>query len=329
MKRALARRTYLGRHLCALLFLCTAVACGGGNQGTVTAHVAGELTPAQIDADPLALLPGQALGVGTIDAHAFYASKSLGPQVAQLTEKYIPLGDEAGFSASRDVDRVTVATYSTQGADACAVVSGKFDEQKIAQVAKNHTPTKAGGLLVESKYAGRTLYTVSNVGFTVLTSHTALAGTEAGIRRALDRIKDGRATRSITPWMLETVETKGSATAVAMDFIGQPAAAAALATVPVSWLKGLRAARILGNFEEPGMHIAGSLTYGQAEEAQAGADGLKDIINKASVLAFIGIIPKLQSLDIKVAGANVECKFAVDDQAMRALLVNIPKWSGG
>jgi hypothetical protein len=329
MKRDLATRTSLGRPLFALLLLCTAVACGGGNKDTVTAHVAGELTPAQIDADPLALLPGQALGVATVDARAFYASKSLGSQVAQLTEKYIPLGEEAGFAASRDVDRVTVATYSTQGADACAVVSGKFDEQKIAQVAKNHTPTKGGGLLVESSYAGRTLYTVNNAGFTVLTPHTALAGTEAGIRRALDRIKDGRATRSITPWMLETVETKGAATAVALDFIGQPAAAAALGSVPVPWLKKLRAARILGNFEEPGMHIAGSFTYGQAEEAQAGADGLKDIINKASVLAFIGIIPKLQNLDIKVAASNVECKFAVDDQAMRALLVNIPKWSGG
>ncbi len=329
MKRDLAKRTYLARRFGVLFFLCTAVACGGGNKGTVTAHVAGELTPAQIDADPLALLPGQALGVGTVDARAFYGSKSLGPQIAQLSERFIPLGEEAGFAASRDVDRVTVATYSTQGADACAVVSGKFDEQKIAQVAKNHTPTKAGGLLVESTYGGRTLYTVNNVGFTVLTSHTALAGTEAGIRRALDRIKDGRATRSITPWMLETVETKGAATAVAMDFIGQPAAAAALGAVPLPWLKGLRAARILGNFEEPGMHIAGSLTYGQADEAQAGADGLKDIINKASFLALLGIVPKLQSLDIKVAASNVECKFALDDQAMRALLGNIPKWSGG
>ncbi len=326
MKRDLAKRTLA---IGALFFLSTAVACGGGNKDTVTAHVAGELTPAQIDADPLALLPGDALGLASVDARAFYGSKSLGPQIAQLGEKFIPLGDEAGFSAARDVDRVSVATYSTQGADACAVVSGKFDQEKIALVAKNHTPTKTGGLLVESTYGGRTLYTVNNVGFTVLTAHTALAGTEAGIRRALDRIKDGRATRSITPWMLETIETKGAATAVAMDFVSQPAAQAALGSVPLPWLKGLRAARILGNFEEPGMHVAGSFTFGQADQAQAGADGLKDVINKASVLALIGIVPKLQSLDIQVAQSNVECKFAVDDQAMRALLTNIPKWTGG
>src|SRR5438874_1966122 len=62
--------------------------------------------------DALALLPGGAIAVGTIDARAFYGSQTFGADLARLTEKYVPIGDEAGFKASRDVDRVTFASYA-------------------------------------------------------------------------------------------------------------------------------------------------------------------------------------------------------------------------
>src|SRR5262249_27019807 len=145
--------------------------------------------------DAFALLPGSAIAVGTVDGRAFFASKTFGSELAKLVEKYLPLGQEAGFQASRDVDRVTFASYAFQGIDAAAVIIGRFDEAKIKQVALQHTPTKNGGMLVASQYAGRNVYTVSNVGFTILSPTKAIAGSESGIRRVLERIKDGRVKR--------------------------------------------------------------------------------------------------------------------------------------
>src|SRR5215472_63651 len=135
----------------------------GGSKDSVTAKDPSGLTPEQIDADPLALLPGSAVVLAVVDARAFYKSSSVGPQVALVAEKLVPIGDEAGFSPSRDVDRVTLAAYALSGADVAAVVGGRFDGAKIDLAAQNHTPTKGGGTIVASQYAGRTLYTVSGI----------------------------------------------------------------------------------------------------------------------------------------------------------------------
>src|SRR5690554_5742110 len=85
--------------------------------------------------DALALLPGNAIGLGTVDARAFFSSQTFGAELSKLVEKYVPVGQEAGFLASRDVDRVTFASYSYQGIDAAAIVIGRFDEAKIKQMA--------------------------------------------------------------------------------------------------------------------------------------------------------------------------------------------------
>ncbi len=302
-------------------------ACGG-SKDSVTPHGPSDLTPEQIDSDALALLPGSAVVLAVADARAFYQSGNVGSQIAQISEKLVPLGDEAGFSASRDVDKVTLAAYSMQGADVAAVVGGRFDTDKIDLAARNHTPTKSGGSIVSSQYAGRTLYTVSNVGFSVLTPHTALAGTEAGIRRALDRIQAGKASRDLPPWMIATVESKGAEVAVAVDLTNAAVQSATAAGMPLAWMQGLRMARILGDFHDPGMNVAGTLTYGDAQQAQSGAQLVKQAGGIANLLAVTGLVPQLRNLDVTVDGTNVECKFAVDDQAMRNLLAQVPQWIG-
>jgi len=301
---------------------CTAAAapagCGGGGDG-VQAKAPSDLGADQIDADPIALLPGSAIAVANVDARAYYANGSLGGQLGKLTERLVPIGDEADFRPSRDVERIVVASYSTQGLDVAAVVQGHFSADKIGELARKHTPTRGGGLVVESQYAGRALYTVDNVGFTILTGKTALAGTEAGIRRALDRIRDGRVRRSITPWMIETIETSGAATAVAADLGGQSLAGSAVGAVSLDFLNGLKAVRVVGNFHDPGMNVAGSLTYATDAQAQDGADGLRHLSQVAGALAVFGVVPRLRNLDIQVVKGNVEAKAAVDDKALRAL----------
>src|SRR5262245_2682044 len=95
-------------------------ACGGKDkkEGAKSAE------PGNMD-DALALLPGGAIAVGTIDGRAFLGSQTFGADLAKLIEQYLPIGQEAGFSVSRDVDRVTFASYAYQGIDVAAVVIGR------------------------------------------------------------------------------------------------------------------------------------------------------------------------------------------------------------
>jgi hypothetical protein len=324
-----ARRSLFFSYLRVLVSswcLSLVIACGGSKDSVGVAHGANDVTEAQIDADPMALLPSSPVIVASVDARAFFASGGVGAQVGQMAEKLMPIGEEAGFSASRDVDKVIAATYSMQGADVAAAISGRFDVAKIEKAAQSHTPTKSGGLLVSSEYAGRTLYTVNNVGFTILTPKTALAGTETGIRRALDRIRDGRVKRDFAPWMITTLETPGAELAVAADFVTQPIASASLGMLPLPWLQGMRMARIVGDFKPPGMTIAGTLTYADEAQAAAAVDGIKQAGSLANVIALTGLTPQIKDLDVKAAASDVQYKFAVDDQSLRGLFAALPSW---
>jgi hypothetical protein len=300
--------------------LCSVTGCGGKKEDAKAPTAESNMD------DALALLPGSAIAVGTVDARAFFGSKAFGAELAKLVEKYLPIGQEAGFQASRDVDRVTFASYSYQGIDAAAIIVGKFDEAKIKQVALQHTPTKSGGMLVASQYAGRDVYTVNNVGFTILSPTKAIAGTESGIRRVLERIKDGRVKRDIAKWMIETVETPGAVAAVAGDFATQPIPAEAMRQVPVAFVQTAKAVRVLLTFKEPGVQVAGSLTYADPQAAQTSSDQVRQAAGMSKWLALIGI--KVQNVDVKVENLDVQVKLEVDDQSLRQLLASVPQWLG-
>src|SRR4051812_690394 len=89
-----------------VLALSSLTACGGKKEEAKTPSAEASTE------DALALLPGNAIMIGSVDARAFFGSQSFGPELARLVEKYLPIGQEAGFQASRDVDRVTFGSYS-------------------------------------------------------------------------------------------------------------------------------------------------------------------------------------------------------------------------
>ncbi len=314
----------------AALLLSTAVACGGATKDTKDpSEVKGAASTAAIDADPVVLLPSSPVLAGTFDVRGMIDQKATGAQVAQLLEQYFPIGAEAGFSASRDVDRATFASYSTQGVDVVAVLSGRFDADKLGQAARNHTPTKGGGLIVESTYAERTLYTVNNVGFTVLSSKTVLCGTEGAMRRALERMKDGRLTRAFFPWIMETLETKGAAFAMVGDFANQPMQPMSMGPVSISFVAGMKVFRVVGDFQAPGLHIAGTVTYDTDEHASSGATNLKHLGSMANAFAMAtGNIPHMQDLKIEPKATDVQVSFAIDDQSLRDFLTKAPQLFG-
>ncbi len=302
-------------------------ACGGGaaQNAEVAKAPSAALSMDTIDKDPLVLLPSGPLAVATVDAKALYASQSFGAQAAKLAEMYFPLGADAGFSPSKDLDRVTIGSYSLQGVDVLAVLSGRFDVDKIALAAKNHTQTKAG-VVVQSTYAGHDVYTVANVGVTVLSPHTALAGTEGAIRRALDRLKDGRVKRDVHPWMLETIETAGAAFALAADFKDQPLSGVSVSGFRLAAAEGLAAARAVGTFQSPGVQVAGSLTYKDADHAKSAVPAIKQLIAIANATAGLtGVFPQIQSPTLAVKDSDVQITFGVDETSLENFLTKLPQ----
>jgi hypothetical protein len=334
MKMQLPRVAALALVASALGF---AGACGGSGAtqpaptlatASATAVV---VTPEMMEKDPVALFPSGALGMFAIDVKAFYASKSAGPSAAQLAEKYFPVGQEAGFSASKDLDRVTGGFYSMQGADVLATLVGRFDEAKIAQAAQAKTQLHGGGLLVASQYAGRTLYTVADAGFTVLSPHLVIAGTKTTIKRALDRIRDAHLAHDVPAWMLQTLTPVGgnAAAALAVDTKSMPVASLT-GGFPIKGTDGMTALRLLGNFQAPGMHVAGSATYADEAHAKAGADGLRSLFTSTAVtVATSALGVQIKDVTITPAQSDAQVAFAVDDASIANLLQRLPAMFGG
>ncbi len=172
-----------------------------------------------IDADPMALLPGGMVALGDLDSRAFYASGSLGAQVAAMTESILPMGREVGFSAFTDVDRVYVAFYAGAAIDGVSILQGRFDSAKMQAAVAGHAAGRSGLPWAVAPYAGHTLYSTANMAFAPLTDHTLAAGNESAVRRVLDRLAQPgprpNGPREIPDWMEKTLETPGSSFALA------------------------------------------------------------------------------------------------------------------
>lgn len=313
------------RRLLVLLPLVTmapALPACGGDKGPEAKSPESEV---KLD-DAIALLPADAIALATVDARAFFGNEAFGSDLSKVVEKYMPIGDEAGFKASRDVDRITLANYSYQGIDVAAVLIGRFDEAKIKQMVAAKTPTKGGITLIASTYSGHDVYMAGDVGFTLLSSTRAIAGTESGIRRVLERIADKRVRRDITPWMIETIETPSAVAAVAGDFATHPAPAEILRQIPAPFVQNLQKVRLIAAFKAPGVQVVGSLSYPDDAAAQTASKSVTQVLGLSKWLSIFGI--KIQSTDVKVEKNDVQIQLATDDASLRQILLQIPQWVG-
>ncbi|MBV9947951.1 MAG: hypothetical protein JOZ69_13945, partial [Myxococcales bacterium] len=180
--------------------------------------------------------------------------------------------------------------------------------------------------VVKGAYAGRTTYTAGSVQFAVLTPKTVACGSGDGLRRLLERVaaavsgpeRQATLDRAIPPWMAETLETKGAQMALAADFSTQPIAAATVGALNIGWLKTLRVARVIGNFEPPGMNVAATLSYDDPEQARSAAEGVEVANGWLQVIgAALGGI-RVQNLQVTPDAKDLRCKFAVDDHSLRS-----------
>lgn len=277
-----------------------------------------------IDADPIALLPGNAVGVYTLDAKALVASP-FGARLVSIAKARSPLPESSGFDPGRDLERVYGGLYSMQGADSVGIAVGQFKPQQIEQAAQ--AAMQPGGSpgnvpITRSEYAGRVFYTSRGLGFSVLTERTLLIGDETGIRRTLDRIQEGRVRRQLPDWMLKTLENKSAPLAFGADLTSQPLPSAA--REQLAFVDGLRTVALLGNFADPGLNLAGTLTYGDDDAAQRGARNLKQLHGQLSsyapLMALLGIPQPVRSLDANAKEKEVRFVAGVDGAAVAVLL---------
>jgi len=313
------RRVFGG--LVGSVALAAAGACAKKEDVIVQTGTGKELTKDAIDADPIALLPPNAVGALTVDAQALFASQ-FGARILGIVNARSPIPAAADFVPSRDLTRVYLGFYSMQGADTAGVALGSFKPDKIEKAADETPRTGTGAAVVKSKYAGRALYTANGIGFTVLTERTLLFGNETGIRRALDRIREGRARRQLPAWMADLLAKPSAPLAGGADLTAQPVPAAA--REQLAFLDGVRTASVLGNFQDPGLNLAGTLTYDEPEAATRGADNLKRLHDRLStygpLMALIGIPQPVRNLSAEAAEDEVRFVVGIDGAAVAVLL---------
>jgi hypothetical protein len=264
----------------------------------------------EIDAAPLALLPGGLVGFARLDAQEVFKT-GFGPNLAELARQLAPLPPTAGFVIERDLTRVYLGFYSMAGVDLAGIAQGRFDENQIRSAAQQTSaPGQApfAGALVQSLYAGRVVYTVNNMGFCLLTAQTALFGNETGIRRALDRIREGRAVNRLPAWTKDLLDDPKVPFAFGVDLRATAPSDSIRQQLP--FVEGLEAARVRGNFVAPGLNLAGSLGYPSAEAAASGAQRVnqtRDLLGQAGFfIALLGVAQPLERLEAKANGTEVD-----------------------
>jgi hypothetical protein len=280
-----------------------------------------EKTAGQIDADPLALLPSGAITVGVLDAKALFASQ-FGDKLLEVAKHRAPVPEAAGFDPKRDISKVYFGVYSMQGADVAGVAVGTFDPKKIEAAADGVQRTPLGVPVTKSSYAGRALYTADSVGFTILTTRTALFGNQTGIRRALDRIKGGTAKRELPAWAGKVLNPGAAPFAFGSNLKENPVPNALRSKLP--FLDGVETVAVVGNFAAPGVNLAGTLTYPDETTAKTGASKVAEtramLDTYTPFLAILGIPQPVRKLEADAVGKEGHFVAGIDAVAFSALL---------
>ncbi len=310
-----------GVALLLVAFALLATGCPKKDEVVVQTSAGKGLTAAQIDQDPLALLPGGAVGLVVIRAQQMFSSP-FGQKLLEIAKARAPFPASAGFDPQRDLQQLAIGAYSMSGANVAAVATGTFNKQAIEQAASGTSKTPLGLPVTASRYAGRTLFTSATVGFVVLTSHTVLLGDETGIRRALDRIKEGRVSRQVPDWFGKLLETPNAAFAAGFDLRGHPITDAMRQQLP--FLDGMETARMLGNFKPPGVNLAGTLSYSDEKGAKAGAANLlqlqQTLQSYGPIMQLVGITQPVKQLQAEAHGKDAQFVVGLDGAAVGQLL---------
>ncbi|MEM1031642.1 MAG: hypothetical protein AAF928_11330 [Myxococcota bacterium] len=302
-----------------------AVGGGCGRPPRLTARARAVAEVATVDGDPLSVLPDEALMVSHTRVDVALAS-GLGNLVGQLLRGLVPTSVASGLVHERDIRHLYSAAYAMQGADVIAVVQGTFDPVAIQAAASD--PGEAAPL-VRTPYGPFLMHTRGNVGFTVLTPFTLVAGTETALRRTLDRLRYPRprtneaSSPAGSPWVRELIgpARQDAAFAVAGDVDRSGVIEAAAGRLP--FVVGLQRVRVLGNFRPPGVNLVGTLRYADEDAARRGASGLsqaRQLTYLASLFSNFGLGGQMPPLEVTTQGRDVAFATEVDTPTANTIM---------
>lgn len=282
-----------------------------------------ELRAADIDADPLALVPSRALAIVNLDAKELFQS-SLGQRFVTLAQSQLPLPPSAQFDPQRDLQRLLIGFYASSGADFAGVAVGKFDVAAIKAAAAKSEVTPLGTPLVAVRYAQWDFYVSANLGFCVLTPKTALFGNEVGIRRALDRLERGDLRVDQATDIEALMRNPGAPIAVGAS--NEDAALDALIQrTPLA--TNLKIARVVGNLQAPGLNLAGTFTFGDAASAQVARDRFEQTFATFDTLGAVGVWfgaqKPVQTHQTNVVETSLQVSVASETQVAESLLAGL------
>jgi hypothetical protein len=302
----------------ALSLALLQLSCGKGPEVILRSAAGAAVSAADIDRDPLQLLPPGSIAWFHLDV-ASSAQSDLGQYVLSDLEARFPMPDQAGFSLRRDVTQLNLAAYSLQGVDFAGVALGSFDAAKIAAAAVEYKGGPLAPQLTKSEYAGRTLFTAQNVGFSILTAHTALFGNDVGMRRCLDRIADARVADDLPAWVKELLGTPNASFSFGGDLSGN----AVTATLPrrLALLEGASQLRVVGNFTPPGVNLAGTIQHANPTAAGHSATALREVGGSVNVYAqLLGLGRPIRKLETQAVGNDAQLVIAVEGDAIKLLM---------
>lgn len=319
------RRSSLAGRCAALVVGCglVLIAAAGCSREEVIVKTADgvELSARDIDADPLALMPGGAIGVVNLQPREVLKT-AVASRLSELMNRHLPLPPSANFVPDRDLERVVVGLYSLQGVDFAGVAQGRFDPEAIAAAAREAQVTALGTPLVRVEYSKWEFYVSANVGFAVLTPQTVLFGNETGMRRALDRLERGEVRVDLPPLLESLMRQPGAPVAFGSDLEHDPQVQAL--GEQLTFLKGLQLARVVANFDPPGMHFAGTFTYPSEEQAEAALQSAQSLHRTLSAVGLVaktlGVRQPLQQFEASRNSSSVQATAAIDSHATAALL---------
>lgn len=306
--------------ICCAVAVPVALAIGGcGVKGAATGGAGGPKGK-PVDADPYALLPPAALAVSRVDAASLFGNPTVGADLKDLADSFVPLDDDSGFKASRDVTRVIVATYDTTGGDVAVVLSGHFDRDRIAHAIK----TKAGATIGSEVHGALTEYHAGRDAWAPLTTTTLVAGTPEGVALVLDRVAKGKLDRWEAPWMMATLETSTAALALAADFTSRPLASASLGALGLPWVEGIRQIKGTGTLTPDSLGVDLTVSYANTGQVKDAEGGIERSVHVLDLLGpVIGI--RLQGFQTTIDGQDLHGSFTLDSQTLRSLVGIAPR----
>lgn len=315
-----------------LLVLCGLLAsCSSTKEVIVVTAEGRRAAPSQFDDDPFVLLPPGAVMWWRVDAKAAMAS-SFGDSLANRLSELLPFAGGAGVDLQTDMDLVVGALYATVGSDVVAISQGRFDADRIADAVATNPTSVAGHEIQTSVYAGATMYVASHAAMAILSKKTLVFGTQLGVRRVLEQVEEGRLKRDLPKWY-EALLTQGNAELQwGIDLDAEPVPAAF--RTQLGFLNDLRAARLLGNFREPGFNLAGALTYDRPQAASAAAAELlkvEDNLDRYEMILTALRIPQPIS-SLKAQSLDKEAQIAIEFEgtALKAIFDAGPQlWKQG